>query len=791
MYLFFKKKLYVFFSIITISVLFSAFSWGNLASPTIEIGQSITSQLVEEIVQQQQPILETLKQDIESLQKNFESESEDEHILKEWRLQAQDISKRALEAAFVLRAPLNNINILLSQSAELQDGQTDLESQNKERSGLIEQKAKINSIVCQFEEIFLTANKMTERAISQSRALFTRTLTYKFEFSMSMLEDIITKTKEASFDFISLFNSWWKFVYHFKPLQLLSTFFIPLIVALGLSYFSHKSIAHVSSRVITGNDEVPYLQRLLVAFISILLPSFVCVFCIYLTFFLLHHFSLTLEKLTEVFHTIGHQIIMVFLINRIAVSLLSPKMAPVRLLNIAPSSAYQLIILLTLLGGVLALDAVFDSIYWAVSASLSLTIAKSFIAVFLVGVLLFIIAFIPLQFRRKRFQNEEIKPLPWPLYIRIPLFVLGLFLIVMDFLGYIGLARFVVQLIVTSSAFLILMYLGIQSTRAIASKGEFIKTGIGHTLMKWFHFEEKTMDQLGVVISILLNVVVFVLCTVPIIGKFGFSYSEIGALFWQLMTGFQIGNMSISLISIVMGIVVFFVCLFIIRLFICWLDGTVMERGEFDLGVRNSIKTVISYGGIALSVLLGVSTAGFNLSSLALVAGGLSLGIGFGLQNIVQNFVSGLIILIGRPFKLGDYVESGSVRGIVKRISVRATELETFQRKTIIIPNSNLINNNVNNWTRRSKMGRIDIPLTVATNVDPEYVVQILLEIASATEGVLKNPAPQVNFTGFDKQNFSFTLAIYVPNITSTSKVNNALRFMLYKRFFEEGILEC
>ncbi|WP_102830447.1 mechanosensitive ion channel family protein [Bartonella bovis] len=790
MYSFLKKKLYVFFSIITINVLFSAFSWGNLASSTAVNGQSITSQLVEEIVHQQQPILETLKQDIESLQKNFESESEDEHVLKEWRLQAQDISKRALEAAFVLRAPLNNINILLSQLAELQDDQTNLESQSKEHSSLVEQKAKINSIVCQFEEIFLTANKMTERAISQSRALFTRALTYKFEFSISMLEDIITKTKEASFDFISLFNSWWKFVYYFKSLQLFSAFFIPLVIVLGLSYLSHRSIAHVRRRVIKGNDEVPYLQRLLVAFISILLPSFVCVLCIYLTFFLLNYFSLTLGKLTEVFHTIGHQIIMVFLINRIAVALLSPKMAPIRLLNIAPSAAYQLIVLLTLLGGVLALDAIFDSIYWVVSASLSLTIAKSFIAVFLVGVLLFIISFIPLQFRRGRFQ-KEIKPLPWPLYIRIPLLALGLFLIVMDFLGYIGLARFVVQLIVVSSAFLILMYLGIQSTRAIASKGKFIKTRIGHTLMKWFHFEETTMDQLGIVVSILLNLIVFVFCAVPIIGQFGVSYSEIGTVFWQLMTGFQIGNISISLISIVMGIVVFFVCLFLIRLFIGWLDNTVMERGELDLGVRNSIKTVISYGGIALSVLLGVSTAGFNLSSLALVAGGLSLGIGFGLQNIVQNFVSGLIILIGRPFKLGDYVESGSVRGIVKRISVRATELETFQRQTIIIPNSNLINNNVNNWTRRSKMGRIDIPLTVSTNVDPEYVVKMLLEIASATEGVLKNPAPQVNFTGFDKQNFSFTLAIYVPNITSTSKVNNALRFMLYKRFFEEGILEC
>uniref|UniRef100_UPI001ABAD25D mechanosensitive ion channel family protein n=1 Tax=Bartonella grahamii TaxID=33045 RepID=UPI001ABAD25D len=134
---------------------------------------------------------------------------------------------------------------------------------------------------------------------------------------------------------------------------------------------------------------------------------------------------------------------------------------------------------------------------------------------------------------------------------------------------------------------------------------------------------------------------------------------------------------------------------FVIRRFIGWLDGTILVHGEFDTGVRNSIKTVISYAGVVVSALIALSMAGFDLRNFALIAGGLSLGIGFGLQNIVQNFVSGLIILVGRPFKLGDYVESGSVGGIVKRISVRATALETFQRKTIIIPNSSLINNNV------------------------------------------------------------------------------------------------
>ncbi|WP_375617321.1 mechanosensitive ion channel family protein, partial [Bartonella sp. AP58NXGY] len=176
-----------------------------------------------------------------------------------------------------------------------------------------------------------------------------------------------------------------------------------------------------------------------------------------------------------------------------------------------------------------------------------------------------------------------------------------------------------------------------------------------------------------------------------------------------------------------------------------------------------------------LSALTGLSMAGLDLRNFALIAGGLSLGIGFGLQNIVQNFVSGLIILVGRPFKIGDYIESGSVGGVVKRISVRATELETLQRKTIIIPNSSLINNNVSNWTRRNKIGRIDIPVTVSSKVAPEHIVEILLEIASSTEGVLKNPLPQVSFTAFDNKSFSFNLAIYVPNITAPSHVINTL----------------
>ncbi len=783
----FLNGTFLFFLIFLTNVFFSFCAWGALTSPTAIVVQSIELQSVDRIIQQQETVIDTLVQDIKILQTNLESKPENEHFLTKWRLQARDISKRALAGAFVLRTSLNEINEIMNQLNALDDNRKNFGSERKKYSDILQQKNRINNALHKLEAIFLAANEIVKVTISQSRELFG----YMFKqvkFSTSMVQEVVEKTKEAFSNVTLFFDSWWKFAFYFKPLQLFCAFFIPFIVTLGLSYFSSKFIGYVKYDVFKENDEVSYLQRLLVVLISILLPSFVCAIYVYLTLFLFRSFGLNLGTLTDVFHTIGHQIILVFLLNRVAVILLLPYRPHIRLLNVTPLAAYQLIVCITLLGVVFALDTVLDSIYRMISASFSLIIAKSFIAVFLIGVLLFIISFIPLQFRRQSTREETPS---WLLCIRILPMTLGLLLIVMNFLGYIGFARFIMQQIVICSTFLVLMYLGMRSAYAMGNEGELIRTNVGRALMKRFHLEEKTMNRLGIVSSIFFNLVVIVFCAMPIFMQFGFSYSDIKTILWQLMTNIQIGNISISLISIIIGIIFFFVCLFVSRLFISWLDSTIMVHGEFDSGVRNSIKTVINYVGIALSALVGLSIAGLNVRNFALIAGGLSLGIGFGLQNIVQNFVSGLIILIGRPFKLGDYIEVGSVHGIVKRISVRATELETFQRQTIIVPNSSLINNNVSNWTRPSKMGRIDIPLTVAINVDPERVVEMLLEVASTIEGILKNPAPQVSFTAFDSKNFSFTLAVYVSNITSTSKVTNALRFVLYKRFVKEGILEC
>jgi potassium-dependent mechanosensitive channel len=186
--------------------------------------------------------------------------------------------------------------------------------------------------------------------------------------------------------------------------------------------------------------------------------------------------------------------------------------------------------------------------------------------------------------------------------------------------------------------------------------------------------------------------------------------------------------------------------------------------------------------------LIGISAAGINLTSLALIAGGLSLGIGFGLQNIVQNFVSGLILLAERPFKAGDWIVAGGVSGNVKKISVRATEIETFQKQTVIVPNSELINAAVGNWTHKNKLGRVDVPVGVAYDCDPRRVHAVLSEIVEAHPSILKNPAPMVAFTAFADSSLNFEVRFFLADITSQVPVQNDIRFAIHERFKQEGI---
>ena len=255
-----------------------------------------------------------------------------------------------------------------------------------------------------------------------------------------------------------------------------------------------------------------------------------------------------------------------------------------------------------------------------------------------------------------------------------------------------------------------------------------------------------------------------------------------------LLSGFRIGNVTISLTDIATAIIVFLVIMALTRVTQRALNEKIFPRTRFDMGVRNSLSMALGYVGVAIAVMIGIATLGLDLSNLAIIAGALSVGIGFGLQAIVNNFVSGLILLIERPVKVGDWVIVGAHEGTVKRISVRATEIETFDRQSVIIPNSELISSAVGNWTHKDRLCRAIVNVGVAYGSDTEKVREVLLRCAEETAQVLKQPAPFVVFQNFGDSSLDFQLRCYLSDVDYFIRVPSELRFAIDKAFREEGI---
>jgi potassium efflux system protein len=210
-----------------------------------------------------------------------------------------------------------------------------------------------------------------------------------------------------------------------------------------------------------------------------------------------------------------------------------------------------------------------------------------------------------------------------------------------------------------------------------------------------------------------------------------------------------------------------------------------------DRGAREAMVAIISYLGIAIAVVVALGVAGMEFSNLAIIAGALSVGIGFGLQNIVNNFVSGLILLFERPIKTGDWVVVGSTEGYVRRISIRSTQIQTFDRADVIVPNSELISSQVTNWMLYDQRGRVRIPIGVAYGSDTQLVKEILLRLASEHPLVVKDkssPEPFVLFRDFGDSSLDFELRCFIQNIDKRLTVISDLNFAIDQAFRENGI---
>lgn len=255
----------------------------------------------------------------------------------------------------------------------------------------------------------------------------------------------------------------------------------------------------------------------------------------------------------------------------------------------------------------------------------------------------------------------------------------------------------------------------------------------------------------------------------------------------RLAADIEVGGIRIPLLRILGALAVFVAAVALTRLVRRWIDRAVPAAGV-DAGVRHSVLAVLGYAGYALAAVVAVAMAGLDITNLAIVAGALSVGIGFGLQSIVNNFVSGLILLVERPLKVGDWVIVKDREGIVRRISVRATEIETFDRASVIVPNSDLVGGTLVNLTHRGSAGRLVVKVRVSYRADPERVMDLLADAAASTPGLLADPPPRVSIDALGPDGMELAVQVVLADIRGRIDVQTQLRLRILKALQAAGI---
>jgi potassium efflux system protein len=353
--------------------------------------------------------------------------------------------------------------------------------------------------------------------------------------------------------------------------------------------------------------------------------------------------------------------------------------------------------------------------------------------------------------------------------------------------GYTAFAAFVsLRVIVAATVFGALYLLLIVTQALFVAVSE--QTPRGHKLAAHFGLSPRTVGIAGALLSAGIRLILILIACLLIIGPWEVSTADLFDSIRNVPFGFKVGEIQVSFRAILGSLFALCLLLAATRVVQRWLERELLPRTALQPSLQLSIATIFGYiGGIA-AITLALAGLGIDLQKIALVAGALSVGIGFGLQSIVSNFVSGLILLTERPIRVGDSIIVKGEEGWVRRVRVRATEIETFDRATVIIPNSELITGVVKNWTHANTLGRIVIKVGVSYQSDPEQVRNVLIDIAKSHPQVVAAPAPNALLVSFGENALEFELRCIVTNVESGSAVKSDLHFAILKRFREAGI---
>ncbi|WP_082754829.1 DUF3772 domain-containing protein [Variovorax sp. PAMC 28711] len=374
------------------------------------------------------------------------------------------------------------------------------------------------------------------------------------------------------------------------------------------------------------------------------------------------------------------------------------------------------------------------------------------------------------------------KPAERPMWVGILLACVAVLMVAIWVLvaaGYVAMASFLASQLTWSGIVAAAFYVLFKFVDDVFMATVSSKSAFGQRLERSFGLASTTLDQSAVVLSGVARTALFFYMMVALITPLGTSPAEVFQRSGKVSSGLKIGEFQVVPGAIVSAIVVLLAGFVLLRVFKRWLENSYLPETALEPGMRSSITTLLGYVGTILVVAFAMSALGIGVNRIAWVASALSVGIGFGLQAIVQNFISGLILLAERPVKVGDWVVLGTAEGDVKRINVRATEIQLGDRSTLIVPNSEFITKTVRNMTLANAEGRVLIRLPMPLTTDAHRARDVMLAACGDHAKVLPSPEPSVMLDGIESGFLIFQLIAYVQSPRLAGGVRSDLLFTI------------
>ncbi len=500
-------------------------------------------------------------------------------------------------------------------------------------------------------------------------------------------------------------------------------------------------------------------------------------------------FATSDTRLQPFFQALQGGVIRVALAAGLARGILAPGRPKWRLVNLDDKTCDKLIRIIVAVVLIVSITRIIEAINEVIGASLQFSVATRGLGALLVAGAMSA-ALLNLgddpqadtsgsaQSSTRRDWYGLIRGVAWTLILAITISIL---------VGYIAFGNFLVDQIVLVGLTGAVFFLASAAVDEGCAHGLEPGSMVGRTLIYTVGLRREGLAQLSILLSGVLRLALIAVAALVVLVPWGLQSTDIPGNLYAIFFGFKVGDFTVSIAGIAFALLIFLIVVAATRGVQGWLENRYLPHTRLDSGLQNSIKTSFGYVGFILALTVSAANLGVDFQKLAIVAGALSVGIGFGLQSIVNNFVSGLILLWERAVRVGDWIVVGADQGYVRRINVRSTEIETFDRAAVIIPNSNLVSGVVKNLMRTDRVGRLMIELTVDGTADPDKVRETLIEIARNSDGILSLPSPQVRFINLTASAMTFDLYCFVADVEAMVRTKSDLYFEIHRRFKEHG----